>query len=193
MRFYTVALLTGATAVAAGNTANLLLPGFEGHDLQAGVLNKVCFFKISTDQCDQFAQFARFAPTGPCSALRYHQVPRGQPIAKQQWKYFRLTRVSGCRYHHLPGDLPLQRRCHCLRNPRQRFDCHRCPHRSPADPRQRRQVSIKINIQSRLQVNISTNNINPTPLGPHPSLAASQAPPTLLAPPPTAPPPRKRL
>ncbi|KAJ6015417.1 hypothetical protein N7540_010008 [Penicillium herquei] len=40
MRFHTVALLTGATAVAAGNTANLLLPGFEGHDLQAGVLNK---------------------------------------------------------------------------------------------------------------------------------------------------------
>ncbi|KAJ5708418.1 hypothetical protein N7488_008219 [Penicillium malachiteum] len=40
MRFHTVALLTGATAVAAGNTANLLLPGFEGHDLQAGVLGK---------------------------------------------------------------------------------------------------------------------------------------------------------
>ena len=57
MRFYTVALLTGATAVAAGNTANLLLPGFEGHDLQAGVLNKVCF-KISTDQCDQIARFS---------------------------------------------------------------------------------------------------------------------------------------
>ncbi|KAJ5719827.1 hypothetical protein N7493_006705 [Penicillium malachiteum] len=40
MRFHTVALLTGASAVAAGNTANLLLPGFEGHDLQAGVLGK---------------------------------------------------------------------------------------------------------------------------------------------------------
>jgi len=42
MRFYSVALLTGATAVAAGNTATLLLPGFEGHDLQAGVLGSVC-------------------------------------------------------------------------------------------------------------------------------------------------------
>ncbi|CAI7597682.1 unnamed protein product [Penicillium palitans] len=38
MRFYTVALLTGATAVAAGNTANLLLPGFEGQDLEASVI-----------------------------------------------------------------------------------------------------------------------------------------------------------
>lgn len=41
MRFSTVALLTGATAVAAGNTANLLLPGFQGHDLQAGIMGKV--------------------------------------------------------------------------------------------------------------------------------------------------------
>lgn len=41
MRFHTVALLTGATAAAAGNTATLLLPGFEGHDLQAGVLGAV--------------------------------------------------------------------------------------------------------------------------------------------------------
>ncbi|KAJ5547094.1 hypothetical protein N7494_004679 [Penicillium frequentans] len=40
MRFYTVALLTGATAAAAGNTANLLLPGFQGHDLQAGIMGK---------------------------------------------------------------------------------------------------------------------------------------------------------
>ncbi|CAI7648609.1 unnamed protein product [Penicillium glandicola] len=38
MRFYTVALLTGATAVAAGNTATLLLPGFAGKDLQASVI-----------------------------------------------------------------------------------------------------------------------------------------------------------
>lgn len=42
MRFNSVALLTGATAVAAGNTATLLLPGFQGHELQAGVLNSVC-------------------------------------------------------------------------------------------------------------------------------------------------------
>lgn len=41
MRFHSIALLTGATAVAAGNTANLLLPGFQGHDLQAGVLSSV--------------------------------------------------------------------------------------------------------------------------------------------------------
>ncbi|KAJ5936162.1 hypothetical protein N7454_005460 [Penicillium verhagenii] len=40
MRFYTVALLTGATAAAAGSTANLLLPGFQGHDLQAGILGQ---------------------------------------------------------------------------------------------------------------------------------------------------------
>ncbi|KAJ5425374.1 hypothetical protein N7465_000444 [Penicillium sp. CMV-2018d] len=38
MRFYTVALLTGATAAAAGNTANLLLPGFKGQDLEASVI-----------------------------------------------------------------------------------------------------------------------------------------------------------
>ncbi|CAG8303444.1 hypothetical protein PENNAL_c0010G06072 [Penicillium nalgiovense] len=38
MRFHTVAMLTGATAVAAGNTATLLLPGFEGQDLQASVV-----------------------------------------------------------------------------------------------------------------------------------------------------------
>ncbi|CAI7665892.1 unnamed protein product [Penicillium viridicatum] len=38
MRFYTVALLTGATAAAAGNTANLLLPGFKGQDLEANVI-----------------------------------------------------------------------------------------------------------------------------------------------------------
>jgi hypothetical protein len=42
MRFYSVALLTGATAVAAGNTANLLLPGFQGKDLQAGIIGTVC-------------------------------------------------------------------------------------------------------------------------------------------------------
>lgn len=57
MRFYTVALLTGATAVAAGNTANLLLPGFEGQDLEASVIETVCprfscainaFFCLST-------------------------------------------------------------------------------------------------------------------------------------------------
>jgi hypothetical protein len=41
MRFYSVALLTGATAVAAGNTANLLLPGFQGKDLQAGIIGSV--------------------------------------------------------------------------------------------------------------------------------------------------------
>ncbi|KAJ5660341.1 hypothetical protein N7507_006792 [Penicillium longicatenatum] len=40
MRFYTIALLTGATAAAAGNTANLLLPGFQGHDLQAGIMGE---------------------------------------------------------------------------------------------------------------------------------------------------------
>ncbi|KAJ5153998.1 uncharacterized protein N7500_009437 [Penicillium coprophilum] len=37
MRFYTIALLTGATAVAA-NSANLLLPGFAGQDLQASIM-----------------------------------------------------------------------------------------------------------------------------------------------------------
>jgi hypothetical protein len=41
MRFHTVAMLTGATAVAAGNTATLLLPGFEGQDLQASVIESV--------------------------------------------------------------------------------------------------------------------------------------------------------
>ncbi|KAJ5157636.1 uncharacterized protein N7482_008736 [Penicillium canariense] len=40
MRFHAVALLTGATAAAAGNTASLLLPGFQGRDLQAGILGK---------------------------------------------------------------------------------------------------------------------------------------------------------
>ncbi|KAJ5765370.1 hypothetical protein N7520_004929 [Penicillium odoratum] len=40
MRFYTVALLTGATAATAGSTANLLLPGFQGRDMQAGVLGQ---------------------------------------------------------------------------------------------------------------------------------------------------------
>ncbi|KAF4769290.1 hypothetical protein N7455_008657 [Penicillium solitum] len=38
MRFYTIALLTGATAAAAGNTATLLLPGFKGQDLEASVI-----------------------------------------------------------------------------------------------------------------------------------------------------------
>ena len=42
MRFHTIALLTGATAAAAGNTAHLLLPGFKGRDLEAGVLGQVC-------------------------------------------------------------------------------------------------------------------------------------------------------
>jgi hypothetical protein len=42
MRFYSVALLTGATAVAAGNSADLLLPGFQGKDLQAGIIGSVC-------------------------------------------------------------------------------------------------------------------------------------------------------
>lgn len=42
MRLDTFALLTGATAAAAGNTATLLLPGFQGRDLQAGVLGAVC-------------------------------------------------------------------------------------------------------------------------------------------------------
>lgn len=41
MRFHTVALLTGATAVAA-NTATLLLPGFQGRDLEAGIITTVC-------------------------------------------------------------------------------------------------------------------------------------------------------
>ncbi|KAJ5463300.1 hypothetical protein N7475_008244 [Penicillium sp. IBT 31633x] len=36
MRFHSVALLTGAAAAA--NTANLLLPGFEGQDLQASII-----------------------------------------------------------------------------------------------------------------------------------------------------------
>ncbi|KAF3391528.1 hypothetical protein F1880_007658 [Penicillium rolfsii] len=40
MRFHTVALLTGATAVAAGQTATLLLPGFQGRTLEAGVISK---------------------------------------------------------------------------------------------------------------------------------------------------------
>ncbi|KAJ5097629.1 hypothetical protein N7456_008350 [Penicillium angulare] len=40
MRFSTVVLLTGATAASATSTATLLLPGFEGHDLQASVLDK---------------------------------------------------------------------------------------------------------------------------------------------------------
>ncbi|CDM32528.1 hypothetical protein DTO013E5_10090 [Penicillium roqueforti] len=38
MRFYTVALLAGATAAAAGNTATLLLPGFKGQDLEASII-----------------------------------------------------------------------------------------------------------------------------------------------------------
>ncbi|KAF7716561.1 Uncharacterized protein PECH_004362 [Penicillium ucsense] len=40
MRFNTIALLTGATAVAASNTANLLLPGFQGRQLEAGIVTK---------------------------------------------------------------------------------------------------------------------------------------------------------
>ncbi|KAJ5124553.1 uncharacterized protein N7515_008378 [Penicillium bovifimosum] len=39
MRFCTIALLAGATAAAAGNTATLLLPGFEGQDLQASIID----------------------------------------------------------------------------------------------------------------------------------------------------------
>lgn len=46
MRFYTVALLTGATAAAAGNTATLLLPGFEGQDLEASVIETVCTINL---------------------------------------------------------------------------------------------------------------------------------------------------
>jgi hypothetical protein len=42
MRFHTVALLAGATAAAAGQTATLLLPGFQGRTLEAGVISKVC-------------------------------------------------------------------------------------------------------------------------------------------------------
>ncbi|KAJ5371996.1 hypothetical protein N7517_004002 [Penicillium concentricum] len=38
MRFYTIALLTGATAVAA-NSATLLLPGFAGQDLKASIVD----------------------------------------------------------------------------------------------------------------------------------------------------------
>ncbi|KAJ5210191.1 hypothetical protein N7491_009998 [Penicillium cf. griseofulvum] len=38
MRFYTIALLTGATPVAATKSATLLLPGFAGQDLQASVV-----------------------------------------------------------------------------------------------------------------------------------------------------------
>lgn len=41
MRFYTVALLAGATAAAAGNTATLLLPGFKGQDLEASIIESV--------------------------------------------------------------------------------------------------------------------------------------------------------
>lgn len=41
MRFQSIAILTGATAVAAGNTANILLPGFAGKDLQAGIVESV--------------------------------------------------------------------------------------------------------------------------------------------------------
>ncbi|KAJ5875454.1 uncharacterized protein N7473_012801 [Penicillium subrubescens] len=40
MRFHTVALLTGATAAAAGQTATLLLPGFQGRTLEAGIISK---------------------------------------------------------------------------------------------------------------------------------------------------------
>lgn len=54
MRFYTIALLTGATAAAAGNTATLLLPGFKGQDLEASVIETVC----PRFSCDQRALFA---------------------------------------------------------------------------------------------------------------------------------------
>ncbi|KAJ5974337.1 hypothetical protein N7481_011547 [Penicillium waksmanii] len=37
MRFQTVAILAGASAVSAGKTANLLLPGFQDRDLECGV------------------------------------------------------------------------------------------------------------------------------------------------------------
>ncbi|KAJ5739362.1 hypothetical protein N7533_012146 [Penicillium manginii] len=37
MRFQTVAILAGASAVSAGKTANLLLPGFQNRDLECGV------------------------------------------------------------------------------------------------------------------------------------------------------------
>ncbi|EPS31370.1 hypothetical protein POX_h09657 [Penicillium oxalicum] len=41
MRFNTITLLAGAaTAVAASNTANLLLPGFQGRNLEAGIVTK---------------------------------------------------------------------------------------------------------------------------------------------------------
>ncbi|KAJ5864250.1 uncharacterized protein N7529_006166 [Penicillium soppii] len=43
MHFYSIALVVGATAVAAGNTATLLLPGFKGHDLQAGIIDARVF------------------------------------------------------------------------------------------------------------------------------------------------------
>lgn len=47
MRFHTVALLTGATAVAA-NTATLLLPGFQGRDLEAGIIAAVCVWPFES-------------------------------------------------------------------------------------------------------------------------------------------------
>jgi hypothetical protein len=51
MRFYTIALLAGATAAAAGNTATLLLPGFEGQELQARIVETV----RTRSLCDQRA------------------------------------------------------------------------------------------------------------------------------------------
>ena len=83
MRFHAAALLTGATAVAA-NTATLLLPGFQGHDLQAGVLNTV---RAQSRRAIDFAEV--------CG-----------------WKRMsRLTMISERRDHHLPGDLPHDRGC----------------------------------------------------------------------------------
>lgn len=44
MHYQAIALLAGASAVVAGNSATLLLPGFQGQKLHAGVLASVCVF-----------------------------------------------------------------------------------------------------------------------------------------------------
>lgn len=100
MRFHTVAVLTGATAVAAGNTATLLLPGFQGHDLQAGVLGSVC--AQDRESVGELCQ---------------------------------LTNILGGRCHHLPGDLPQDRRRRRLRYSRDWHDRRRCADLDAADER----------------------------------------------------------
>ncbi|KAJ5591825.1 uncharacterized protein N7459_002194 [Penicillium hispanicum] len=83
MRYHAVALLAGASAATAGNTATLLLPGFEHHALQAGVLGSsgdattyllTCPTTVAATSCGSMTAIA-----APTSAELINVGSDGQP------------------------------------------------------------------------------------------------------------------